>query len=137
MRNVEKSMSSGWALAATLLAAIFFAGFTGCAADDAKQDQGLEGPVPQSWAVEDVPELTLTDDGKAVPGPEQPQAGCSFVEWCNAPGADGSRCRQEGCTIAAAIAECESETRQFCGTPQCPWIMVASDGTRYRRTPCP
>lgn len=113
----------------------------GCAAEN--DPATLEPVTVESWSLEAVPpELTL-DEGPVVPGQSQKdgdvviQAGCSFVEWCNAPGADGSRCRQEGCTLSAAIAECESETRQFCGTPQCPWIFVASNGTRYTRTPCP
>lgn len=137
-RTAECLVSSLVVLATALVASLFL---VGCATEE---DSAVIAPAPvESWAIETVPpELTL-DEGQVIPGQSEKdggvviQAGCSIVEWCNAPGADGSRCKQQGCTLTAAISECESETRQFCGTPQCPWIFVALDGTRYTRTPCP
>jgi hypothetical protein len=37
---------------------------------------------------------------------------------------------QQGCSIGAAEKECETETRQICGTPKCPFIFVTSSGAR-------
>ncbi len=137
MRNVERTMSTGWILAASFLAALFFTGATGCTDEESKEAAQPVGPAAETWSIEEVPELTLTDDGKVVPGPVQPQAGCSVVEWCNAPGADGARCLQQGCTLERALDECTAEARAACGTPvPCPWIFVASDGTRYIRRRC-
>lgn len=64
------------------------------------------------------------------------QANCSIVEYCNAPGADGSRCRQQGCSLQAALDECTVETSNVCGTPVCPWIFVALNGQRFIHDSC-
>ena len=65
-----------------------------------------------------------------------PPAGCSIVQFCNAPGPDGARCLQQGCSLSAALAEWTAETRAACGTPVCPWIFVALDGTRFINGSC-
>lgn len=56
--------------------------------------------------------------------------GCSIVEWCNEPGTNGSICRQVACSVDAAKAECDRETRQICGAPVCPWILKTLSGGR-------
>jgi hypothetical protein len=137
-KNVRNLFSTSCLLVASLTLALF----SGCATEEEAREVTAAEPsqlvtVPEGWGIDPRPVSTI-DDGKVVPGQDVViQAGCSVVEYCNAPGSDGSRCRQQGCTLANAIAECESETRQFCGTPQCPWIFVATGGTRYTRTPCP
>jgi len=57
-------------------------------------------------------------------------AGCSVVEWCNAPGFDGTRCQQTGCSVSAAIAECRADVDFVCGNPICPWIFTSITGAR-------
>jgi hypothetical protein len=57
-------------------------------------------------------------------------AGCVVVTTCNAPGPDGTRCRQQGCSLGAARLECELEASSVCGTAICPVILIRTDGTR-------
>ena len=57
---------------------------------------------------------------------------CSIVEFCNAPGSDGTRCRQRGCSLGAAENECKREARTVCGSARCPLFFVTSGGTRMR-----
>jgi len=66
-----------------------------------------------------------------------PRAGCSVVQFCNAPGSDGTRCVQQGCTLEDAFVECLNETASVCGQASCPWILVESSGARDVITPCP
>jgi len=64
------------------------------------------------WAV-DPAAAAAADDGVADASPVQnaitPRAGCSIVQFCNAPGSDGTVCLQQGCSLAAAQAECSLE----------------------------
>lgn len=57
-------------------------------------------------------------------------AGCSVLLSCNAPGGDGTRCRQQGCSLRAAELECELEALSVCGAVVCPVILIKTDGTR-------
>jgi len=83
---------------------------------------------------EAVSSLTAADpSGDAI----TPRVNCSIVQFCNAPGSDGTRCLQQGCTFDQAAVECINETSTVCGSASCPWIFVASDGERFTITPCP
>ncbi|MBC7977327.1 MAG: hypothetical protein H7138_20310 [Myxococcales bacterium] len=64
-------------------------------------------------------------------------ANCSVVQFCNRPGSEGTVCIQQGCSQAAAEAECLAETRNVCGAPVCPWILVTTDGRRLNHVSCP
>ena len=64
-------------------------------------------------------------------------ANCSIVQFCNAPGSDGTRCVQQGCSVQAAFDECVTETFNVCGAPSCPWKLVLLNGTSGTITPCP
>jgi hypothetical protein len=57
-------------------------------------------------------------------------AGCAVVTTCNAAGPDGTRCRQQGCSLGAAELECELEAFSVCGAATCPVILIRTDGTR-------
>jgi hypothetical protein len=57
-------------------------------------------------------------------------ANCSIVQFCNAPGADGTRCLQRGCGRIDAEVECLDEAIRICGAPLCPTIFVESNGNR-------
>ncbi len=63
--------------------------------------------------------------------------GCSIVQWCNAPGSEGTVCKQLGCSEQAAENECFVESHNVCGTPRCPWIFVTLDGRRLNHVSCP
>jgi hypothetical protein len=58
-------------------------------------------------------------------------SGCSVVEFCDAPGSDGARCKQLGCSFNAAFEECVAETPRVCGTPKCPWRFVPLSGASF------
>lgn len=105
----------------------------GCAAE---QNLGAEAEPwvtvePEQIAQVEIPE-ELTDKGIPGPGESSVLAGCSFVEWCDAPGADGARCKQQGCGEWEAIGECVNEVADFCGRAVCPVIFVALNGARSR-----
>ena len=140
-------MSSVGVLATSLMAAAFLAGCT-AESDDPRtatesDDSSSTSEVMTSWSSENIPPVLTMDDGEVISGQSQKgddvviQAGCSIVEWCQAPGSRGSVCRQQGCSIQNAFEECVNETRAACGTPRCPWIFIASDGSVGRITPCP
>ena len=61
---------------------------------------------------------------------------CSVVEFCNAPGSDGTRCRQRRCGQGAAENECKREARSVCGSARCPLVFVTS-GKTNKRLGCP
>jgi hypothetical protein len=67
---------------------------------------------------------TATDDAVAA------AAGCAVVTTCNAAGPDGTRCRQQGCSLGAAELECELEAFVVCGAAICPVILIRTNGTR-------
>jgi hypothetical protein len=73
----------------------------------------------------------------ALTGSVSPRTNCSIVQFCDAPGADGTRCLQQGCTLDQAAAECDREVPQICGTGKCPWILVTTDGRRFVKDTCP
>jgi hypothetical protein len=59
-------------------------------------------------------------------------ANCSIVQFCNAPGSDGTVCRQQsGCLVTTAVSECKVETSNVCGSPVPIWIFVTRDGARH------
>jgi hypothetical protein len=53
-------------------------------------------------------------------------ANCSQVNFCNAPGSDGTECKQLGCSLLAAQNECKNEAAKICGAPVCPFIFITS-----------
>lgn len=64
-------------------------------------------------------------------------AGCSVVQFCNAPGSDEARCIQQGCTLSNALAECDREIRDACDEPPlCPWLFVKNNGQRVNHISC-
>lgn len=58
-------------------------------------------------------------------------SGCSVVQFCDAPGSDGARCKQLGCSFNAAFEECVEETPRICGTPKCPWRFILLSGSSF------
>jgi hypothetical protein len=113
-----------------LVITLFAASMAACAQVDDLNSWTPEDPAaaPQPASASDAVSASPTQD--AI----QPRASCSVVQFCNAPGADGTRCLQQGCSLTAAQNECTTESFNVCGTPVCPWIFVASDGTRFVNT---
>jgi len=79
----------------------------------------------ESSASEQLADPALVNDAEAA------GHGCSVVEWCDAPGSDGARCRQLGCSFQEAFDECIAETQRVCGTPKCPWMFKPLGGSSF------
>ena len=132
------------ALCAALAIAGLFGLFSACAMDvpadgdeqehDAQRGLTLEEPL----AEETLTETNGGSDEEDVEGDDPSAlAGCSVVQYCDAPGGDGTVCRQTGCSEQAAKAECAVEAPKVCGDPKCPWYIVYSSGARsYFRADC-
>jgi hypothetical protein len=123
----------------TLMMTVFALCVSACATSPA--DNVSSGGVTD-WQIMDpaTSPAAAVNDGNADAAPVQdaitPAASCSIVQFCNAPGSDGTRCLQQGCSLATAQAECSREAPAVCGTPVCPWIFVALDGTRFLNGSC-
>jgi hypothetical protein len=125
--------SSGFAI--TILMTIL----GGCALDPAVNPRELEAQrdVAERGRMEDLestPEVGGAEQASTVGASAQAvqaaAAGCSVVVSCNAPGPEGTRCRQQGCSLGAARLECALESVAVCGAAVCPVILVELDGTR-------
>jgi hypothetical protein len=101
------------------------------------------GPEDDSPSTAATASQALVSAAPAQPTAEElatrdvtPQAGCSFVQYCNAPGTDGTRCFHQRCDFEVAIEECKREVRQICGRPTCPFKFFDFDGFPTP-LPCP
>ena len=115
-----------------LVIPIWMAGVSACGIDpavdrtgNAMQGDNQSSQISGSTAEADLSLASSTQDLI------EPRAGCSVVQFCDVPNsADGTRCLQQGCSIATAERECISETTTVCGGHKCPWIFVTLSGTR-------
>lgn len=85
-------------------------------------DWVIEGSEPAS----DAP----PGDGTAPP------VGCVAVQYCDAPGRDGTRCVQTGCSVAEALTACSREAPRECARIVCPFVFVAPGGKRFQNGSC-
>jgi hypothetical protein len=115
-----------------VIAVVVAASVSACALEEeATESNG--GEAADEW----VDPQDSTDIVEGHPdGEAAARAGCSVVEWCQAPGFDGTRCVQTGCSVSAAIAECIADVDFVCGGPNCPFIFTSITGAR-RTLPCP
>lgn len=86
----------------------------------------IDDQAPASGATSAEQAATM----RTTPEVAQAQSGCAVVQTCDAAGPDGTRCRQQGCSVSAAELECELEAFSVCGAAVCPVILIKSDGTR-------
>jgi len=97
-------------------------------------DQRTEPAISQA-EVQAQPASSEADKPAKPPGADgdviSPAAGCSIVQFCDAPGTDGTRCLQQGCSFDAARTECINEGWAVCGTPKCPWALIDLNGVRH------
>lgn len=130
----------------TLMMTVFAVCIAGCAMEPATESSStdqLQSASTGDWhritqpiVTGDQQAIGETADAAPIEDAVDPRANCSIVQFCNAPGADGTRCLQRGCSLGAALAECSDEAPRVCGTPVCPWIFVASDGSRFLNGSC-
>lgn len=74
-------------------------------------------PQPGGEQPGDTPEAN--DKG----GDVEALTSCSYVQYCNAPGSDGTVCiLNHSCNHDTAVKECERETYAICGAPVQPWV---------------
>jgi hypothetical protein len=123
---IQRSVTRTLAMSAIVLTAL---GTSACSAggdadpdaQDSAESAETEGPAEEA-------DLYAHEEG-ALPTPAViDKAGCAFVEFCNAPGSDGTRCVQQACSLAAARVECRSDTAFVCGSPTNPWRIRTLDG---------
>ncbi|HWN70474.1 MAG TPA: hypothetical protein VNM90_22695 [Haliangium sp.] len=115
----------------------------GSSAEDSNaEDSSDDGPGLGGWEVEEPSATsgdTTAEEASTASSADEViiQASCSIVEWCNIEGPEGARCKQQGCSLQAALNECTVETWRVCGTPKCEWRFVALNGQSWYRSPCP
>lgn len=126
--------SIGRYLAIGLLAGLLVAGCSGeDAGDRLRGPHVAESDDPAAAGGDGLSEAAATAPGDGVSAAGN---GCSTVQYCNAPGQDGARCRQLGCSLDEALAECAAETPRVCGDPPlCPWAFYTLSGQRLGETP--
>lgn len=98
-----------------------------CAVELETEPRGIEA---QHDDVEAALETAATSRASTEIEDRAAATGCAVVTTCNAAGPDGTRCRQQGCSLGAAELECELEAFSVCGAAICPLILIATDGTR-------
>lgn len=101
--------------------------------EDFESAEGEESPDEVAWQQSPDEGIDPGESADLIEGDADDDAslaGCSVVEYCNAPGGDGTRCRQTGCSIPTAIAECKADVAAVCGKATCPWIFTSVTGAR-------
>jgi hypothetical protein len=76
----------------------------------------------------------------AVSGGVMPRAAigpvtCVVVQYCDAPGPDGTRCVQNGCSVPDALTECSIEAPRECRIV-CPFVLIGPGGKRFLNGSC-
>jgi hypothetical protein len=115
------------------LCAILVTVMAGCVSDPAEDLLETEQAVTATGAsgpAGATGEPEGTEAAGAIGGADAAAVGCSVVTTCNAVGPDGTRCRQQGCSLGAAVLECQLESFTVCGVAVCPVIFIRLDGTR-------
>jgi hypothetical protein len=72
----------------------------------------------------------------AGPVPQRGAITCVVVQYCDAPGPDGTRCVQKGCNVLDALTECSIEAPRECARVVCPFVFVGPGGKRFQNGSC-
>jgi hypothetical protein len=91
----------------------------------------VTGCMAESPPEDEQSDVQAVSDGDLANEAVTQASGCSVVQWCDAPGSDGARCKQLGCSFHDAFEECVAETPRVCGTPKCPWRFLQLDGQSF------
>jgi hypothetical protein len=127
----------------TLAVMVFVVGVSACAAMPDVETAGT-GP-----AVVDLSSREQLIGDWVVEGKEPAAAGgfvtprsaigptsCVVVQYCDAPGPDGTRCVQTGCSVQDALTECTIEAPRECYRVVCPFVFVGPGGKRFQNGSC-
>ena len=109
----------------------------------------VEDPAVDSPAVVDLSSREQRIGDWVVEGREPAAAGgivaprgptgpitCVVVQYCDAPGPDGTRCVQNGCNVIDALTECSIEAPRECARIVCPFVFIAPGGKRFLNGSC-
>lgn len=112
------------ALALSLFALIPALVAAGCA-DQAQEPQPTPRPLSEQAKAEASEQLVGDVVAGEKPGEVGTEADCVYIQWCNAPGADGTVCRlRSGCSLNnATLNECVADAYAVCGAPVDPWVL--------------
>src|SRR5688572_11171600 len=123
--NISRGCSVRACIAVALIAALSY--LPGCAVDGGSAtSSGAADELAAAAAAISSDEASSSEES-SVDSPDL-AANCSIVQFCNAPGPEGTRCVQQGCDGPTAEAECVREARTICGPPVCPFIFVDLNG---------
>jgi hypothetical protein len=87
------------------------------------------------WVVEGrSPAPGAMAGGVSPRGPIGPTT-CVVVQYCDAPGPDGTRCVQNGCSALDALTECSNEAPRQCRIV-CPFVFIGPGGKRFLNGSC-
>lgn len=82
------------------------------------------------WVVEG------SDPAAAGPVAQRGPTSCVVIQYCDAPGPDGTRCVQTGCNVQDALTECTIEAPRECARVVCPFVFVGPGGKRFQNGTC-
>jgi hypothetical protein len=130
----------------TLAVMVFAVCGSACAAIPVIEDPGVDSPVVVDlssreqligdWVVEGrEPAPGAVSGGVARRGPVG-SVSCVVVQYCDAPGPDGTRCVQTGCSVPDALTECSIEAPRACSRIACPFVFVGPGGKRFQNGSC-
>lgn len=115
------------------LSVVFALALSACAVDAGSQTEAEPGSAQLSSQESELAAPPTSSKDVSTPGGDiDINAGCSTVQYCDAPGAtEGTRCLQQGCTWSEARTECINEGWAVCGTPKCSWKLIGLNGVAY------
>jgi predicted small lipoprotein YifL len=94
----------------TLLASLAACAETGPADPEFLTDEKVKSAIAEA-------STSRAEEAQSQPSDTSLAADCVYVQWCNAPGGDGTICRlRSGCSYNdTTVAECFADVRRNCG----------------------
>jgi hypothetical protein len=130
----------------TLAVVVFAVCVAGCAASPDVEVPGTSPAVVDlssreqligDWVVEGrEPAAPVAGGGAVAPRGAIGPVTCVVVQYCDAPGPDGTRCVQNGCDVLEALTECTIEAPRECSRVVCPFVFVGPGGKRFQNGSC-
>jgi hypothetical protein len=103
--------------------------------DDPVVDLSSHEQVIGDWVIEGRDPAQDPTSGAGRDGTDPPPVGCVVVH-CDAPGPDGTRCVQTGCSVVDALTACSREAPRQCLRITCPFMFVGPGGKRFKNGSC-